>query len=117
MTVKHISEFEASEVSAGEKTSFQVLISSDQAPHFALRKFSIAPGGSMPRHRNKVEHEQYVLQGKAEVSIGDETHTVKAGDVVFIPAGVPHHYRTLGDESFEFLCAVPNLPDEIEILE
>ena len=117
MSVKNISDFESTEVSAGEKTSFQVLIGSEQAPNFALRKFSNAPGGSMPRHTNKVEHEQYVLQGEAEVSIGDDTYTVKQGDVVQIPAGVPHHYRTLSDEAFEFLCAVPNLEDEITILE
>jgi len=42
---------------------------------------------------------------------------VKAGDVVFIPAGTPHSYQVIGAEPFEFLCMVPNLPDRMEILE
>ena len=52
----------------------------------------------MPNHTNTVEHEQYVLQGAATIGIGDEEFQVKAGDVVYIPAGVPHWYRSEGEE-------------------
>lgn len=104
-------------VSAGTGTTMQVLIGSGQAPNFAMRRFTMEPGGGMPRHTNLVEHEQFVLRGRASISIGDETYEVKAGDVVFIPGGAPHHYEALGDEPFEFLCLVPNAPDQIEILD
>ena len=43
-------------------------------------------------------------------------HEGGAGNVVYIPAGTPHHYEVL-EAPFEFLCMVPNLPDQIEILE
>ncbi len=117
MTVRNVEEIGLEPVSAGSATRRQVLIGPDQAPHFALRRFVMEPGGGMPRHTNAVEHEQYVLRGRARVSIGDEIHEVKAGDVVYIPAGTPHSYNALGDEPFEFLCAVPNGPDRIELLE
>lgn len=42
---------------------------------------------------------------------------VAAGDSVHIPAGVPHSYNVEGDERFEFVCVIPNGPDEIRILE
>jgi mannose-6-phosphate isomerase-like protein (cupin superfamily) len=51
------------------------------------------------------------------VVIGDELLEVEKDDVVFIPGGVPHSYEALGDEPFEFLCAVPNLRDETAILD
>ena len=70
----------------------------------------------MPNHTNSVEHEQYVLNGAAEVGIGPEVHRVSKGDVVFIPANIPHWYRTVGDEPFQFLCLVPNQPDSIRIV-
>jgi quercetin dioxygenase-like cupin family protein len=35
---------------------------------------------------------------------------------VFIPAGMPHWYKAHAGEPFEFLCAVPNLPDTTELL-
>lgn len=104
------------EVPAGTGTTKQVLIGPEEGPHFALRKFAMAPGGGMPLHTNEVEHEQYVLRGRARVVIGEEVLEVKRDDAVFIPGGVPHAYETLGDEPFEFLCVVPNLPDETKIL-
>lgn len=104
-------------VSAGSGTEVQVLIGPDTGPHFALRRFIMQPGGGMPRHTNEVEHEQYVLRGRATIGIGDETYEVSADDVVFIPAGVPHWYRAEGDEPFEFVCVVPNGPDRIEVLD
>jgi quercetin dioxygenase-like cupin family protein len=64
-----------------------------------------------------VEHEQLVLSGRAEIGIGDEIFEVSKNDVVFIPADVPHRYRTIGDDAFEFLCMVPNREDIIKIIE
>jgi quercetin dioxygenase-like cupin family protein len=72
----------------------------------------------MPLHVNTVEHEQYVLRGRARVRIGEETHEVGPGSVVLIPAGAPHDYRVLGAAPFEFLCLIPNAPaDRIRMVE
>ena len=116
MPVKHSNDVEAKNVAAGKDTTIQVLISSQEGPNFALRKFSMQKGGGMPRHTNTVEHEQYVLRGNATITIGDETHQVKMGDVVFIPEGVVHSYENTGDEPFEFLCIIPNREDKITIV-
>ena len=117
MTVKHSHEVEAKNVAAGKDTTIQVLISSQEGPNFALRKFSMQKGGGMPRHTNAVEHEQYVLRGVATITIGEETHHVKTGDVVFIPEGAIHSYENTGEEPFEFLCIVPNKEDTIAIVD
>ena len=117
MPVRHAADIARDSVSAGSGTERQVLIGPDVGPNFALRRFIMQPGGGLPRHTNVVEHEQYVLRGRATIGIGDETHTVSADDVVFIPAGVPHWYRAEGSEPFEFLCVVPNTEDRIEILD
>lgn len=110
------SSIPADVIPAGTGTRMQVLIGSDEGPNFALRKFLMEPGGGMPLHTNLVEHEQYVLRGSARVVIGEEILTVQKDDVVYIPGGVPHSYEALGDEPFEFLCVVPNQPDEITVL-
>ena len=116
MSVRHVDTLPAEEVKAGKDTKIQVLIGPDQGPNFALRRFIMEPGGGMPKHTNSVEHGQYVLRGNARVGIGDEVIEVQRDDVVFIPAGVPHWYESLGPEAFEFLCVVPNAPDEIRII-
>ena len=114
--VKRVESVPSTVVLAGTAAAVQVLLGpADGAPNFALRKFSMGAGGGMPLHTNAVEHEQYVLGGRAEVRVGDEVHTVRAGHALFIPAGVAHSYQVI-EAPFEFLCIVPNAPDRIEIL-
>ena len=117
MSVKQTKDVEAKNVAAGKDTTIQVLISSQEGPNFALRKFSMKAGGGMPLHTNTVEHEQYVLGGQARIGIGEQVYDVKQGDVVFIPGGVPHFYENVGEEPFEFLCIIPNQEDVITIVD
>ena len=117
MSVKNSDALEEITITNGKGVTKQVLISNEQGPNFAMRKFKIQPGGSMPNHTNLVEHEQYVISGRARIGIGEEEFEVTSGDVVFIPAEVPHWYLTIGEYPFEFLCLVPNKQDKITILE
>jgi quercetin dioxygenase-like cupin family protein len=116
MYIKHIREIESSVVKNSVGITKKMLISLEEAPNFAMRSFTIQPGGEMPNHTNRVEHEQYVLEGHAQIGIGDEVFEVKKGDIVFIPAEIPHWYKNIGDEPFEFLCLVPNKQDSTTIL-
>ena len=115
--VRKSSSVDRQKVVAGTATEVQVLIGPDDgAPNFWMRRFIMGEGGGMPRHTNEVEHEQYVLAGRARIGIGEEISEVEAGDVVYIPAHEPHFYEVL-EAPFEFLCMVPNRHDEIDILE
>jgi quercetin dioxygenase-like cupin family protein len=115
--VSPVSAIPASPVKGGTAAEMQMLVGPDRgAPNFALRRFIMGAGGGMPFHTNKVEHEQYVLRGRARIRIGDETHEVGPDHTLYIPAGVPHSYEVL-EAPFEFLCVVPNRPDEIHVVE
>ena len=114
--VKQTEALGLKDVAAGSAAQMQVLIGpEDGAPHFAMRRFVMGKGGGMPSHTNRVEHEQYVLRGRAQVGIGGKVHEVRSGDVLYIPAGTPHYYQVV-EAPFEFLCLVPNAPDQIEIV-
>jgi len=108
-------DYEAIDAASGMRKG--VLIAEEHgAPNFAIRRFVLDPGAEVPEHTNEVEHEQYVLEGEYVVGIGEEEHTVSAGDSMLIPAGVVHWYRNEGDEPGAFICAVPNGDDEIKLV-
>jgi quercetin dioxygenase-like cupin family protein len=117
MIIKSLDSIPKDTIPVAKNTFRQFLISSDEAPNFAMRRFIIDPGGEIPNHTNTVEHEQFVLNGRAQIGVNDEIHEVKKNDVVFIPANAPHWYKTLGDEPFEFLCMVPNKEDIMKLIE
>ncbi|WP_224270364.1 cupin domain-containing protein [Haloprofundus salinisoli] len=116
--VKRESDVEYESVGAAEGMNKGVLLSdADGAPHFAIRRFTLDPGASVPKHTNEVEHEQYVLDGAYTVGIGGDEYEVSAGDSLLIPAGAVHWYRNESEEAGAFLCAVPNGDDSIELVE
>ncbi len=116
MFVNFIDDVESTPIPYGTGVTKQVLIAPENAPHFAMRCFTIQPGGSMPNHTNQVEHEQFVISGRGQVGIDGDVFEVGPGNIVFIPENVPHWYAAVGDEPFRFLCLVPNLPDETRVI-
>jgi len=58
---------------------------------------AIAPGVTAPRHSHPGEEIIYVLEGLLEYQLdGQPPVTLKAGDVLFIPAGVVHSAKNVG---------------------
>jgi quercetin dioxygenase-like cupin family protein len=103
-------------ISAGRDAAVRVLVGPQQGEtNFVLRRFTFGAGGGMPYHTNLVEHQQYVLRGRARIRIADAVHEVGADDTLFIPAGVPHSYEVL-DGPFEFICVVPDKPDQVTLV-
>lgn len=116
--IRRHEDIEYQSVAAADGLRKGVLIGETHgAPNVALRRFTLAAGGEVPKHTNDIEHEQYVLSGEYVVGVNGEEHTVSAGDAIHIPAGVVHWYRNEGDEEGAFICAVPTGDDEIQLVE
>ncbi|MFP4591518.1 MAG: cupin domain-containing protein [Halobacteriales archaeon] len=116
--LKRVDEVTYEPVAAAEGLSKGVLLGErDGTPSFALRRFVLDAGATVPRHTNQVEHVQYVLEGRYTVGLGDATREVGPGDSLYIPAGTVHWYRNDGAEPGAFLCAVPHGDDAIELVD
>jgi quercetin dioxygenase-like cupin family protein len=58
----------------------------------------LEPGTAAPRHSHPGEEIIYVLEGSWEYEVeGKERMTLKAGDVLFIPAGMKHGAKNVGN--------------------
>ena len=60
-------------------------------------RVDIAPGSLAARHSHPGEEIVYILEGSLEYQLdGKPPVTLKAGDVLFIPAGTIHSARNVG---------------------
>ena len=60
-------------------------------------RVDLAPGVAFGKHTHPGEEIIYVLEGSLEYQVGDKPPvTLKAGDVLFIPAGTVHSARNPG---------------------
>jgi quercetin dioxygenase-like cupin family protein len=61
-------------------------------------RVDLAPGVAFGKHTHPGEEIIYVLEGQLEYQVGDKPPvTLKAGDVLFIPAGTVHSARNPGN--------------------
>jgi quercetin dioxygenase-like cupin family protein len=57
------------------------------------------PGYAAPMHTHHGEEIIYVIEGTLEYEIGGKKSRVKAGDVLFVPAGTPHTAANIGGDN------------------
>jgi quercetin dioxygenase-like cupin family protein len=65
----------------------------------AVVYFEIEPGYRLGTHTDSAEEILLVLEGEAEVSLGDEESRLSGGEMALVPAMVPHGLRNVGEES------------------
>jgi quercetin dioxygenase-like cupin family protein len=75
-----------------------------------------SPGKQVPRHAHpEAEQLMAVVSGEVTMTIGDETRTLRTGDVAVVNRGVEHElYSESGVEFFEALSPVTldHVPDQ-----
>jgi quercetin dioxygenase-like cupin family protein len=80
-----------------------------------LCRVSYTPGKFVPRHAHpESEQAMVIVEGEVDVTIGDETRRLRAGDVCVMNRGVEHELHSEGGVTFfEALSPVPrdHVPD------
>ena len=66
-----------------------------------LTLFSFDQGQGLTEHTSPYDAVVYILDGKAEILIGGEPKTVTTGDMIIMPAGIPHALNAV--ERFKML--------------
>ena len=64
---------------------------------------NLKPGQSLKKHTTPVDVFFYILEGKGEIEIGDETKEVEKDTLIESPKDIPHLLRNTGTNLFRFL--------------
>ncbi|MFM7428158.1 MAG: cupin domain-containing protein [Elainella sp.] len=94
---------------AGDATLLRELLHPDKQSvqlRYNLAHAILAAGQTSTPHRLKTSEVYYVLSGRGEMHIDQETQVIQPGDAVYIPPGARQYVRNLGSEALVFLCIV-----------
>lgn len=91
----------------------------DGIPNITFGFVHLPPLTEGTRHQHEDTHEFWVIvAGSGEATIGHEHGTLKPGDVVHGPPGVPHQLiNTSGEEPLEAVYVLSPAGDERNVLE
>lgn len=100
---------DCAEFIAGDSTRLRELLHPDKqaiALRYSLAHATLAVGETSQPHSLKTSEVYYILSGKGEMHIEDETELVEPGDAVYIPPNRRQFIRSCGEEPLVFICIV-----------
>ena len=94
---------------AGDSTRLRELLHPDKQPlalRYSLAHATLPVGETSQPHSLKTSEVYYILSGKGEMYIEDETQLVEPGDTVYIPPNARQFIHNCGSEPLVFICIV-----------
>jgi mannose-6-phosphate isomerase-like protein (cupin superfamily) len=76
--------------------SYEFLGEKQGAP-FSAYIVNAKPGQGPPLHTHPYVEVAFTIEGRASITVGDETREVQSGGIVVIPANTPHRFVNSGD--------------------
>ncbi len=62
--------------------------------------------GSLKEHKHVGEEFGYIIRGKLELKVGDQSKVLKPGDSFYFSSTLPHSYKNVGDVDVETIWVV-----------
>ncbi len=79
-------------------------VSPIQARNFSMGYVTLEPrGGQVPWHNQEQEEVYFIIEGEAEMCLGEERTTLRSGQAVYIPSGVFHQITNTGDRPLRMI--------------
>lgn len=72
-----------------------VSLTMTQRPGVGLTLFAFEAGEGISTHAAGGDAMAHILEGEAEITIADTPHHVSAGEVIVMPAGIPHAVKAI----------------------
>ena len=91
----------------GETLVFRTTAAETDGASVIVEAFVEPDGAVAAAHVHPAQEERFeVLAGELEFRLGKNTVVAKPGDRILVPAGTPHKFRNVGEETAHFVCEV-----------
>ncbi|MEO1133200.1 MAG: cupin domain-containing protein [Cyanobacteria bacterium J06639_1] len=107
MLVRHLDDCD--EFIAGDGTILRELLHPDKqelALRYSLAHAILPVGQTSTPHSLTTSEVYYIIGGRGEMHINDETREIEAGDAVYIPPNAVQYVRSIGSAPLVFICLV-----------
>lgn len=99
------------------RSQAHVKIEPGQSPSFAAFEATQEPGltGPPPHVHRDYDEAWYIIEGRMEFELGDDTHLCPAGSVVIAPRGTAHTFHNPGPDPARMLAILT--PQALQLIE
>lgn len=100
---------DCTEFVAGDGTRLRELLHPDKQPlalQYSFAHATLPVGQTSQPHSLKTSEVYYILSGRGEMHIDDDTQMVEPGDAVYIPPDARQFIHNCSNEPLVFICIV-----------
>ena len=91
----------------GETLVFRTTAAETNGESVVVETSVIPNGGVAAAHVHPAQEETFeIVAGELEFRLGRKQLVARPGDRVVVPAGIPHRFRNVGEETAHFVCEV-----------
>jgi mannose-6-phosphate isomerase-like protein (cupin superfamily) len=69
-----------------------------KVPDLSVGLYVLPAGGTDPQSPHTEDEVYYVVSGKAQITVADESRAVQAGSIVYVEKNVAHHFHSIEEE-------------------
>ena len=69
-----------------------------RVPSLSLGLYRLPAGSQDPQQPHTEDEVYQVLAGRAQLRVGTEDQPVEPGAIIYVAAGVPHHFHTITED-------------------
>ena len=67
-------------------------------PSLSLGLYVLPAGGTDPQQPHNEDEVYYVINGRALVTVGEETQAIQPGSTIFVGKHIPHKFHDISEE-------------------
>ena len=91
----------------GETLVFRTTAAETNGESVVVEAFVEPEGAVAAAHVHPAQEERFeILAGEVEFRLGKRTLVARPGDRILVPAGTPHRFENVGEETAHFVCEV-----------
>jgi mannose-6-phosphate isomerase-like protein (cupin superfamily) len=90
--------FELAQLAAKRKEKGDLYLEFLRVHALSMGLYELAAGGVDPQSPHAEDEVYYVARGRGFIQVGEEDRAVEAGSIVYVKAGVEHHFHTISED-------------------
>lgn len=69
-----------------------------KVPDLSMGLYVLPAGGTDPQSPHTEDEVYYVVSGKAQITVADESRDVQAGSIIYVTKNVAHHFHSIEED-------------------
>jgi mannose-6-phosphate isomerase-like protein (cupin superfamily) len=90
--------YELAQLISQRETSDKLYLEFLKVGDLSMGLYVLPAGGVDPQSPHTEDEVYYVVRGKAQITVADESRAVQAGSVVYVAKNVAHHFHSIEEE-------------------